>query len=819
MRLRFFFLVVAFIIMTGTACMPASNTVFSDNFDGKVLKPGASIKAKPLEWNLVAPNIGGDVGDVSLGSGEHGWTGNYIQGNTATSTTTENIFMKYIPSLSGGVVNLSFKAFAAGSMSDDSTVGLCAYAVDAYRVMWVSTADGWQLLIGKDGPDGTPTFINEAFKGGHDVTVQFNLYVDTAKLKVWGKAVWVGGDGKQVVYETKKYDCDRRMATVSGVVISIDRRSGRTGMDIDDIKVQKDGTTLSKAIVNQRGWRKHVVRQRAGVGKEINLSAKMEMVSEDLNRFMAVPYIAYMPEKNRLLLLEGNDYPHRAETLYSDDLGLTWSEPKLVSSEAGGLAIGLTNLGGGNLMLNMGKHYFSSDFGETWGNTIDVPPASNGRGWYEWDPVLVDKDKPGKVTRLMSYCSDNMQPDGHFQGYIRFSDDVGKTWRDEVKIPEMYAVNEVAFVRAKNGDIVAACRTDNPDRFKDEIDHYGGLAVSISKDNGLTWSKLNWLYEWGRHHACMVLMPNGDIVMTYVVRKGYIDTADGYPQFGIEAVVSRDNGKTWDLDHKYILHSWKGNRKEAEGWWASSQATSTVRLPDGSLITAYGTGYRSQPTPKGAAPRDVGLIRWKLNNKPVATDRTISDSPYNSDTRNVYDPTVPGKKATKLKDPRAGNIAVAKRGAVVTASECDKKPDCILRSPDNRYRPLTLTTTPAWIEISWPKDQKIKKIDIYPGESTMADMPSTECVPLDYSIQYDKNEWVDLVPSVFNAQRYKDYAAESGGASSEFKYSHQFAPITVKRIRLNITRSSDPGTRISSPTTPVVAVEKRETVIRAIEVY
>ena len=46
----------------------------------------------------------------------------------------------------------------------------------------------------------------------------------------------------------------------------------------------------------------------------------------------------------------------------------------------------------------------------------------------------------------------------------------------------------------------------------------------------------------------MVLLPNGSILMTYVVRKGYTDTADGYPRFGIEAIVSRDNGRSWDLE-------------------------------------------------------------------------------------------------------------------------------------------------------------------------------------------------------------------------------------------------------------------------------
>jgi hypothetical protein len=212
----------------------------------------------------------------------------------------------------------------------------------------------------------------------------------------------------------------------------------------------------------------------------------------------------------------------------------------------------------------------------------------------------------------------------------------------------MYGVNETALIRAKNGNIVAACRTDNPERFRTEIDHYGGLGVSISKDNGRTWSKLNMLYQWGRHHASMVLLPGGDIVMTYVVRKGYVDAPDGFPQFGIEAAVSRDHGQTWDLDHRIILHTWAGNRKRTGGkedgpgpqaWWASSQATSSVLLPDGSILTAFGTGYRSQPGPGNLPiPRDVGLVPWRLGDQPLSDDRTVRDAPFDSDVRNVLDP-------------------------------------------------------------------------------------------------------------------------------------------------------------------------------------
>jgi hypothetical protein len=210
-------------------------------------------------------------------------------------------------------------------------------------------------------------------------------------------------------------------------------------------------------------------------------------------------------------------------------------------------------------------------------------------------------------------------------------------------------VSEVALLRAANGDLVAACRTDIPPKFKGQtLDHYEGLAVSISKDGGRSWSTLNKLYDWGRHHPAMLLMPNGDILMTYVVRLGYVDAKDGTPQFGVEAVVSHDNGATWDLDHRYILHFWKGNRKDENAWWASSQCTSPVLLPDGSVLTAFGTGYRVAPkpaVPNQPAPRDIGLVLWRFGGAISDTDRTIRNAPKDSDVRNLFDPST-GKPAT-----------------------------------------------------------------------------------------------------------------------------------------------------------------------------
>ena len=165
------------------------------------------------------------------------------------------------------------------------------------------------------------------------------------------------------------------------------------------------------------------------------------------------------------------------------------------------------------------------------------------------------------------------------------------------------------------------------------------MGISFSDDEGSTWSPIRKLYDYGRHHPSLVLMPNHDIVMTYVVRLGYTPDPHGYPQFAIEAIVSHDHGATWDLDHRYLLHVWSGKRKGDTYWWPSSQATSSVLLPDASILTLFGTGYRIQAGPDSPqAPRDAGLVRWQLNHQKINDDRTIRQADFDSKLRNRFDP-------------------------------------------------------------------------------------------------------------------------------------------------------------------------------------
>jgi hypothetical protein len=420
----------------------------------------------------------------------------------------------------------------------------------------------------------------------------------------------------------------------------------------------------------------------------------MQIVTESWNNLVRGPWIVYMPEKDRLLMLISfGQAPHHAMILTSNDHGDTWSEPRYVHTNAAGepdavYGLGLTYLGKGKLFLREGDtRWFSSDYGETWANPQQVPSGPNGAPRYQWDPALVDKDPvSGEVKQiieatwspLVSWHTLGPDDGPYEQGYIRFSYDEGRSWKNEIKVPQWLAVNEVALIRAMNGDIVAGCRTGLPKRFmcgnyetpdldcfikhggsipedknwtfRGKTDGYCGLGVSISKDNGKTWSELHRLFEWGRQFPSMITLPNGDMVMSYAVRFGYVETEDGYRQSGIEAVVSHDNGRTWDLDHRYILAAWKAILKGAN---CRCQCTSSVLLPDGSILTGFGSGYRNEGPvytgPMGKDLWDIVLVRWRVNNTGLNSDKKISKIPYDSNIRNIFDPQIYHHKKGEMK--------------------------------------------------------------------------------------------------------------------------------------------------------------------------
>ena len=169
-------------------------------------------------------------------------------------------------------------------------------------------------------------------------------------------------------------------------------------------------------------------------------------------------------------------------------------------------------------------------------------------------------------------------------------------------------VSEGSLTRAQNGWLVAALRVDMPPSFYadgakahvDFDDSLEGLAVSISRDDGKSWSELKMLFEAGRHHPHLMTLPGGDILMTYIVR---VDVRDGrlasYRR-GCEALVSRGNGGTWNMSGRYILDEFEffDGKKWFNG--ETGHLCSTL-LSDGRVLTVYGKYIAG-----GAC-----LIRWR----------------------------------------------------------------------------------------------------------------------------------------------------------------------------------------------------------------
>jgi len=162
---------------------------------------------------------------------------------------------------------------------------------------------------------------------------------------------------------------------------------------------------VAKALAD--GWRAHEVRQINGKAGDVQLPAQFQIVTESWNRVVAVPYLAYLPEKDRLLMLVSCDYPHHAEILFSDDRGASWSSPKpaLIGADGkplAGLGTSLCYLGEGTVLFYSGSRWFSRDYGRSWKESVRLEPATDGKPWYTWDPPLIERDPSnGKITRLV----------------------------------------------------------------------------------------------------------------------------------------------------------------------------------------------------------------------------------------------------------------------------------------------------------------------------------------------------------------------------------------------------------------------------------
>ena len=305
---------------------------------------------------------------------------------------------------------------------------------------------------------------------------------------------------------------------------------------------------------------------------------------------------------------------------FSENGGNLWTPFKNIeSADCHGRPMMLTDLGGGQLMFQTeakpSRQFFSSDYGRTWPESRPLQLASNGLKFNVEGSALVDRDAAGLAKRIasigFSYTRTRRFPKDPAVAMLRWSDDGGRNWINETQPgwgwreeyqgkTIQHGTGEGSIARARNGWLVAALRTDMAAEFYPyHNDNLMGVGVSVSKDDGRTWTPMQRLYEAGRMHTHLIVMPGGEIVLTHIMRQ---DVKGGrlvsYGR-GAGAVVSYDNGLTWDMAHRYLL----GDFEFADGTpfaLACGHQWSAL-LDDGYLLTVFGH-YSS----KGAC-----LIKWK----------------------------------------------------------------------------------------------------------------------------------------------------------------------------------------------------------------
>jgi len=118
-----------------------------------------------------------------------------------------------------------------------------------------------------------------------------------------------------------------------------------------------------------------------------------------------------------------------------------------------------------------------------------------------------------------------------------------------------------------DGHVVALMRTAE----SQDKDRAGFLYAAFSEDKGKTWSKPVNTGIWG-YPAHLLRLPDSRLLATYGYRR---------IPMGIRACVSRDGGRTWDLEHEIVLR--------ADGFGSGSDLgyPITQLLPDGTLVTIY----------------------------------------------------------------------------------------------------------------------------------------------------------------------------------------------------------------------------------------
>lgn len=278
----------------------------------------------------------------------------------------------------------------------------------------------------------------------------------------------------------------------------------------------------------------------------------------------------------------------RLELVRSSDFGKSWSEPVWVAASRPDedLRDGfLTELKDGTLLLAFHTFKFKSstefagddvnvyltrsqDHGHTWSVPAKVSTAP-----YRWGSPHRRIIELPSGTLLMAVIGnhtftppwgDLFRPEGDRepQSTVVRSLDGGKTWGDHTVINRG---GETSLLLLPSGKLLAAVRGGPVPS--------GNKAVSLhqSIDDGRTWLRIGDVTEPWELPGSLLRLRDRRILLSFGDRRR--------PLYGAQAMLSRDEGKSWDRDERFQL-VWDAPNTDC-GY------PDSLQLPDGRIFTVY----------------------------------------------------------------------------------------------------------------------------------------------------------------------------------------------------------------------------------------
>jgi len=324
-------------------------------------------------------------------------------------------------------------------------------------------------------------------------------------------------------------------------------------------------------------------------------------------------------------------YLERAVFWRSKDGGRTWG-PREERMDVHGREFSLNVLADGTLIMpchflandaankagyTHSKVFRSTDQGKTWTESRIGPEGfpEKAQTATDWTVVEIpDSDQPG---RTLAQFGVSMQSGGKLAPahvFLWRSRDSGATW-DKALVPDTDQWSDVdgffsqsTSYRAASGALLHPVRVDATgphwklpasagaeNRSGDQDDR---TMLWKSTDNGRTWRRHKdggRFGTYGEMYPRFLRLADGRLLLTFTVRS---NSTDGNP-LGVRALISPDDGETWDFTHDRIVLSDRNHGASGGGFG------NTVQLQDGTLVSCY--SYRGED-----GKTRVEAVRWKL---------------------------------------------------------------------------------------------------------------------------------------------------------------------------------------------------------------